>query len=124
MIMQESLRAAQWLFDSYASRSRLLAFVQATVALEILFGNKAVSDVVGLGELLANRVAYLIGSTRQHREEILVDFRRIYDTRSRIVHRGHNRLTNQEQKDLHTLRWMCSRSIQKELALANADGEK
>jgi len=117
------LRAAQWLFDSYSSRSQLLAFVQATVALEILFGDKAISDVVGLGELLGNRVAYLIGTTRQQREEVLKDFRRIYETRSRIVHRGHNLLSAQERSDLYTLRWMCSRAILRELELAKADAD-
>ena len=117
------IRAAQWLFDSYCGRNNLLAFVQATVALEILLGDKAFSDVIGLGKLLGNRCAYLIGITRTQRDEVLKDFERIYDTRSKIVHRGKNRLTASERTDLLTLRWMCARVIQEELKLIKKDAE-
>ena len=56
------LRAAQWLFDSYAATNPLLAFVQATTSLEILLGDKMLSDLVGLGALLGNRCAFLTAS--------------------------------------------------------------
>ncbi len=56
------LRAAQWLFDSYAATNPLLAFVQATTSLEILLGDKTLSDLVGLGALLGNRCAFLTAS--------------------------------------------------------------
>lgn len=111
------IRAGQWLFDSYCGKNELLGFVQATVALEILLGDKATSDLIGLGELLRNRCAYLIGRTRTQRDEVLSDFDRIYNTRSKIVHRGKNRLTSSERDDLWTLRWMCSRVIQEEVKL-------
>lgn len=115
------LRAAQWLFDSYADTNPLLTFVQAMISLEILLGDKAISDVVGLGELLGNRCAFLVGKTRKQRDKILVDFRRIYETRSKIVHRGHNRLSPEEENDLWMLRWLCSRVIQEEMRLLLAD---
>ena len=112
------LGSAQWLFDSHAEVNSLLAFVQAMVALEILFGDKAASDVVGVGQLLANRCAYSIAKTRAQRDEVLVDFRRIYDTRSKIVHRGHSRLSRREESDLNRLRWMVSRALQEEITLS------
>jgi hypothetical protein len=115
------LLAAQWLFDSHSTGSQLLSFIQATVVLETLLGEKAVSDIIGLGELLANRCAYLIGKSKTQRDEVINDFRRIYGTRSSIVHRGHNRLTSDEQRDLFTLRWMCYRVVQEELKLLTAD---
>lgn len=117
------LRAAQWLFDSHGGGNQLLSYVQATVALEILLGDKAASDQVGLGELLRNRCAYLIGSSRSQREEILDDFNRIYFTRSRIVHQGKSRLSRSDLRDLSRLRWMCSRVIQEEVKLIRADSE-
>src|SRR5262245_2766814 len=46
------LRASQWLLDSHAGRDELLSFVQAMVVLEILLGDKKVSDEIGIGELL------------------------------------------------------------------------
>src|SRR5207247_8863093 len=86
------LRAAQWLFDSYAATNPLLAFVQATTSLEILLGDKGLSDLMGLGALLANRCAFLIGRSRSQRDKIMAEFNRIYDTRSKIVHVGYPRL--------------------------------
>jgi len=115
------VRASQWLFDSYSGSSELLKFVQAMIAMEILLGDKAGGEVVGLGTLLANRCAYLIGTSRKQREEILEDFGRIYNTRSRIVHDGHNRLSAAEESDLWKLRWMVGRGIQEELDLMLAD---
>jgi hypothetical protein len=88
------------------------------VALEILFGDKAASDLVGLGELLANRCAFSIAKDRSQRDKVLVDFKRIYDTRSKIVHRGHSRLSRREEADLSTLRWMVARSLQEEIKLS------
>jgi hypothetical protein len=109
------LLASQWLFDSWSSSNRLLGYVQAMVALEALLGDKSASDATGLGELLANRTAYLIAKTRYQRDTILADFRRIYDTRSKIVHRGKNRLGAADLKDLSTLEWFCARVIQEEV---------
>lgn len=114
------LLAAQWLFDSWASSNRLLGFVQAMVALEALLGEKATSDVIGLGELLANRTAFLIAKTRQQRDEIIADFRRIYGTRSTIIHRGKNRLTTGDLRDFSRLEWLCARVIQEEIRLLAA----
>ena len=94
------------------------------ICLEILLGDKQVSDLVGLGELLGNRCAFLVGRSRTQRDKILADFRRIYDTRSRIVHSGQNRLTAKEEDDLWTLRWLCSRVVQEEMRLLIADTPK
>ena len=120
-VNERILLAGKWLLDSYSGKNELLSFVQATVALEILLGDKAVSDVVGLGELLRNRCAYLVGKTHAQRQEILEDFRKIYDIRSRIVHRGKDRLRQEERKLLNTLRWMVSRVIQEELERIERD---
>jgi hypothetical protein len=109
------LLAAKWLLDSWVGRNELLAFVQATVALEILLGDKESSDAIGLGELLRNRCAYLIGSTHEQRAEILSEFKEIYDVRSKIVHRGKDRLNRVERKLLFKLRWMVNRVIQEEI---------
>jgi hypothetical protein len=115
------LLASQWLFDSYAGKDELLSFVQTMIVLEILLGEKDRSDEIGLGELLGNRCAYLIGKTHKQRSEILRDFNRIYAVRSLIVHRGKSRLTPDERSLFHNLRWMCRRVIQEEMTLLKAD---
>ena len=120
-VNERLLLAAQWLFDSHSASNELLSFVLATVVLEILLGDKNTSEVTGLSVLLANRCAYLIGQSRKERDEVIRDFQKIYDTRSRIVHRGQNRLSSDERRDLYTLRWMCYRVIQEEVDLLKAD---
>lgn len=114
---EKIILAGQWFFDSYSGRNELLSFIQTMVALEILLGDKATSDVVGLGELLRNRCAYLIGKDHLQRENILQEFKEIYDIRSRIVHRGKSRLTFNERRLFHNLQWMCRRVIQEEINL-------
>lgn len=113
------VRAGQWFFDSYTGRNELLSFLQAMVALEILLGDKATSDVIGLNELLRNRCAYLIGKDYTQREEILLDFKEIYEIRSKIVHRGKRKLKVRESVLFDKLRWLCRRVIQEEVDLLN-----
>jgi len=115
------LLASQWLFDSYCGKNDLLAFVQTAVAMEILLGDKNVSDLLGLGELLRNRCAYLIGKSHVQREGILADFKKIYEVRSKIVHRGKSQLTADERTLFDKLRWMCRRVIYEEMNLLQQD---
>jgi len=111
------LLAGQWFFESCTGRNELLSFVQAMVALEILLGDKAASDVVGLNELLGNRCAYLISVNHAQREEILKEFKEIYNIRSEIVHRGKSKLRAKERALLDKLQWYCRRVIEKEIEL-------
>jgi hypothetical protein len=114
------LLAAQWLFDSYCGSNELLSFVQGAVVLETLLGDKAISDTIGLGDLLGNRCAYLISKTLEEREMILRDFRSIYDVRSKIVHAGKKRLNREQRMLFEKLQWICHRAIQKEVELFQA----
>jgi len=113
------LLASQWLFDSYTGHDELLSYVQAMVVLEILLGDKAVSDEIGLRQLLRNRCAYLIASTHDDRTELLHDFDEIYDVRSEIVHRGKPQLAARERSLFDKLHHMCRRVIGKEVKLLN-----
>jgi len=118
---EKVLLAGQWFFESYSGRNELLSFVQTMVALEILLGDKASSDVIGLGELLRNRCAYLIGKTHDQRESILNDFKDIYEIRSKIVHRGKSKLTINERTLFRKLQWLCRRVIQEEIELLKSN---
>jgi hypothetical protein len=114
---EKVLLAGQWLLDSYIGKNELLSFVQTMVAMEILLGEKAKSDIIGIGELLRNRCAYLIGESHSEREQILDDFNKIYDVRSRIVHRGKSNLARDERVLFGKLQRICQRVITKELEL-------
>ena len=111
------LRGAQWLAGSYMSRNETLAFVQAMVAIEILLGDKKTTDLVGIGELLSNRCAYLIGDSQADREQVLADFRALYKVRSDIVHSGKSWLSHSERIKFNRLLYMCGRSIMEEITL-------
>lgn len=112
---------ARWLFDSHSGSDELLQFVQAAVVVEILLGDKAASDLVGLGELLSSRCAYLIAASHAQRSEIMKEFKIIYDVRSKIVHRGKSKLQLSERRLFNQLRWMCRRIIQEEVKLLAED---
>lgn len=112
------LRASRWLFDSHVSEDPLLSFVQATVVLEILLGEKASSDEVGLSTLLANRCAYMIGASTSERTNVIKQFKTLYGTRSQIVHSGKHRLFASEKVQLHQLRGLGRRVICAEINLA------
>lgn len=111
-------RAAQWYYDSLSGDNELLQFVQAMVALEILVGgSKEENKRVGVGELMRNRIAYLIGQSISERRLIMDTFDEIYDVRSNIVHAGHSRLTSEQRAQLWTLRDYVARVIRAEAKL-------
>ncbi|MDH3975512.1 MAG: HEPN domain-containing protein [Deltaproteobacteria bacterium] len=114
---EKIILAGQWFFDSYTGKNELLSFVQTMIALEIILGENKASDGTGLGDLLRNRCAYLIGETHSQREDILEDFKKIYDIRSKIVHRGKSKLTSHERVLFSKLQWICRRVILKETEL-------
>lgn len=115
------LPAAEWLLDSYSGGDELLAYVQAMVALEMLVGDKARSDLLGLGELLSNRVAYLLGKSHSDREEILTTFGQIYEVRSNIVHAGKKRLRGVDRQRFQTLQRYCNEVLAAEIGLLEED---
>lgn len=108
--------AGRWFFDSVAGSDDVTAFVQAMIVLETLLGRQDSEDIekLGVGELLRNRCAYLLGHSATEREEILSKFPAIYRVRSAIVHRGQSRLSFKERELLDDLRFYCARVIHAE----------
>ncbi|WP_422034604.1 hypothetical protein [Reyranella sp.] len=114
------MSAAQWHFDSYSRQNELLAFVQAMVVLEIVFGDKKVSHLLGINELIASRYAYLVSKTPKERTASMAELRRIYEVRSNIVHSGKSRLSREEKMLFFRLQHMAGTAISKELELIEA----
>jgi hypothetical protein len=101
------IRAGRWLFDS---------------SLEILLGDRGnSSNELRLSELLGNRCAYLVGETRTARDEIMADFKKIYEVRSRIVHSGHSRLSNKDRELFYKLRGLCGAAISREIQFVDKE---
>jgi Apea-like HEPN len=111
---------AEWLLESYSGRDSRLRYVQSMVVLEVLLGDKATADEIGLGQLLRNRCAYLIGKNQHERRTLLKEFDEIYAVRSQIVHRGKAQLSFKERLLFNKLRDICNRVIQREVDLLRA----
>lgn len=111
------LLAAKWFFDSFKGSDSALRYVRLMTTLEILLGEHANTSKSSLGELLGNRLAYLIGKNHQDRLSILADFKKIYGVRSGILHHGKHKLRGEERSYLSRLQNYCERAIQEESRL-------
>lgn len=80
--------ASIWLLRATTSVRPVDQVLEAAIAIEVLLGDRQVSDKVGLTRLMANRCAYALGSSAQSRSEIEKTFTEFYNLRSRIVHDG------------------------------------
>jgi hypothetical protein len=107
--------AARWYVDSLAGEGGVLEIVAATMALEILLGDEAESDSVGVTSLLANRLAFMIGGSPRERHRVLTAFKRLYKVRSEIVHAGKASLSDSERTVLLELQELARRAIQTQI---------
>lgn len=110
-------RAARWYLDSFVGSNELLAYVQAAVCMEILFGEDKYAGTLSINDVISNRCAYLIGRDHKEREDIIAAFKEIYRVRSLIVHKGKSRLAQSDRGRFGQLRHICERSIAAEIDL-------
>ncbi|CEG57872.1 HEPN domain-containing protein [Legionella fallonii] len=108
--------AARWLMNSYLIENQLLQYILAITAIETLLGDQNTGGV-GIKNLIANRLAYAIGTSDFERSEIISSFVDIYKTRCKIVHDGCEKLTEDEIKNLDRLRYYIHCYIQYEIKL-------
>lgn len=109
--------ASKWFFDSFKGNDDTLKYIRMMTALEILLGEHADVSKASLGDILGNRLAYMIGKSHSDRAEILKNFKRIYSVRSAILHHGKHKLRGDERTYLSTLRKFCERAIEEEARL-------
>lgn len=115
---EKILLSSRWYFDSLGTKNELLAFIQLMVSMEILLGDdRKISDSIGIGNLLSNRCAYLLGQSNSERKQLIKDFKEIYDIRSKIVHRGKPKLLPTEREKYNKLRNITKKVISKEIFL-------
>jgi hypothetical protein len=109
--------ASIWLYRAKQTSNPLDSLLQATVAIEVLLGDKDVADLVGLSRLLGNRCAYLLGTSRASRLAVMEEFTEIYKLRSSIVHSGKHRIDRKDRLVSKKCVELCSKVIAKELEL-------
>jgi len=103
--------SVQWYFDAVTSSDDITSYVQATIAMESLYGDSEDSNDIGIGALLANRFAYSTATTKYMRDLKISEFKRLYKIRCKIVHSGKNSLNTKERSDSQTLRLFCAEAI-------------
>jgi hypothetical protein len=90
--------AAIWLLRAEQSEKPLDKVLEAAIALEVLLGDREMSDKLGLTKLMANRCAYALGTSSSDRDEMLQFFFDFYKLRSEIVHTGRLAMDPKEAK--------------------------
>ncbi|RZF59118.1 hypothetical protein EWE75_23505 [Sphingomonas populi] len=107
--------ACVWYYRSRINSRPLDALLQATIAIEVMLGDRKASEGIGLTNLLASRCSYLLGRSSQHREEIMANFKRVYDLRSQIVHEGRHILQTGDRETVRIANSLCASIIHREL---------
>ncbi|MBB3642602.1 HEPN domain-containing protein [Variovorax atrisoli] len=111
--------AAKWYFEGLTNPDEVMSFMQLAIVVEILLGGDKAEDI-GLTEVLANRAAYMLATSSEDRSARIEFFRKIYKTRSKIVHNGISGLGLEERKQLKILRSLCAEVLNKEGLLHEA----
>lgn len=88
--------ACVWMFRAIQSQRSMDTVLESAIVLEVLLGDRATSDRIGLSKLMANRCAYMLGKGANDRAQIVEQFDEFYKVRSEIVHTGRYKLTKSE----------------------------
>lgn len=116
--------AAVWILRAHLSSRGMDTVLEATIAMEVLLGDREASDRVGLSKLMANRCAYALGQTAEERKSILDFFVEFYTVRSEIVHRGRFRISPSERKVVDRGLALAERLLRHEIEIGSAAGAK
>jgi hypothetical protein len=80
--------AAMWLLRAHMSQKPIDKVLESAITLEVLLGDREMSDKIGLTKLMANRCAYALGKSQRDRADIIQFFLDFYRLRSDVVHTG------------------------------------
>lgn len=116
--------AAIWIFRAESTSSDMDRVLESTIALEVLLGDRAVADKVGLTRLMSNRCAYALASNENERREIASNFEKYYGLRSKIVHEGKIVFGDKEEDLVYWGLMYSNRMLRHEASLSCADAEK
>ncbi len=115
----DRLRTASiWLLRSNLSSRGMDKILDASIAIEVLLGDRAASDRIGLSKLMANRCAYSLGKSSKARSEIYEFFMEFYRVRSEIVHSGRLGVSKEERNVVLKGVALASRILQHEIGMS------
>ncbi|WP_447724954.1 hypothetical protein [Sphingomonas koreensis] len=115
--------ACVWYYRAMLNKRPLDTLLEATIAIEVLLGDRQASEGVGLANLLGNRCAFLLGNNSMQRDNILRLFPKIYKLRSDIVHEGRHKLEPGEGKTVSSAVSLCGAIISREMDIRSTTNE-
>ncbi len=113
--------ACVWYYRSKVNMRPVDSLLQATIAIEVMLGDRKAAEGIGLTNLLASRCAYLLGTSTRSRNEIAAKFKRVYDLRSQVVHEGKHLLKLADRETVGIAQSLCSSIIRSELDICAAE---
>lgn len=105
--------AIEWYLDSLFADNQTFSYLAACIGLEALLGSNEQLD--SLSKRLADRYAFLIGTTRTEREQLIEDYRKLLDLRGELVHAKRARLNSESQQSLWKIQEMLFNAIWHEI---------
>lgn len=109
--------ASVWMLRAIQSTRPLDQLLEAAIVVEVLLGDRATSDRIGLSKLMANRCAYALGKTVSEREKVIKDFEHFYQIRSLIVHTGRFQVSKKDKEAISNGLGLATRILRHELDL-------
>jgi hypothetical protein len=115
------LTSAIWLLRAHLSTRGLDKILEASIAIEVLLGDREASDRIGLSKLMANRCAYSLGRSFEERKTLYDFFIRFYRVRSDIVHSGTFKLSEDENMVVRDGLSLASRLLVHEVGISHSE---
>lgn len=110
----ESIAAAiEWFLDSQFAENDTFSYIAACIGLEAILGSSGHVD--GLSKRLTDRYAFMLGGSRQEREEAISQYTQVLNLRGKLVHAKAARLGRDDRPLLFVARNMLLRVIRHEL---------
>jgi len=115
----ERIKAASlWYLEGRYSDNDTVKFINYTIAIESLLGES--NENVPLTQVLSSKCGYWLGKNLKEKEEISRLFKKIYGTRSTIVHRGKTILKKDDNEILKELEAITQRLIKEAIKTFHA----
>jgi hypothetical protein len=107
--------AMEWHFDAINIEDQTMAFLAGCIGMEAVYGDANDSERSAITQRLTDRYSYHMGTSSGSRRQLLSQYRKILETRGKLVHARASRLERDQRTQLTDLRLILERSIAREL---------
>ncbi|BDB27305.1 hypothetical protein CTP10_R47100 [Cupriavidus sp. P-10] len=105
--------AMEWYHDSVYADNQTFSYLAACIGLEALLGSDDFMD--DMSNRLADRYGFLLGRSRQEREELAGQYRKVLKVRGKLVHAKVARLSSEDKPYLARAQQLLLDALGKEL---------